>query len=125
MRFTKNEVDLNSKTTIGVEFATRSVPIQGKIIKAQIWDTGTSISFVFHCLSTSCLLSSTLFILASSSCPWSLMLHLLRHSTSALFFFFSFSFLFFSFLFFFGEQLVNYFLFSDFLLSRLFFHASS
>lgn len=40
LRFTKNEVDLNSKTTIGVEFATRSVPIQGKIIKAQIWDTG-------------------------------------------------------------------------------------
>ncbi|CAN8065138.1 unnamed protein product [Agarophyton chilense] len=39
LRFTRNEVDLNSKTTIGVEFATRSVPIQGKIIKAQIWDT--------------------------------------------------------------------------------------
>lgn len=45
MRFTKNEVDLNSKTTIGVEFATRSVPIQGKIIKAQIWDTGMSLIF--------------------------------------------------------------------------------
>lgn len=39
MRFTRNEVDLNSKTTIGVEFATRSLQISDKIIKAQIWDT--------------------------------------------------------------------------------------
>lgn len=28
-----------AKSTIGVEFATRSIPIDGKIIKAQIWDT--------------------------------------------------------------------------------------
>lgn len=42
LRFTKNEIDLSSKSTIGVEFATRSVSIQGKIIKAQIWDTGKS-----------------------------------------------------------------------------------
>lgn len=46
LRFTRNEVDLNSKTTIGVEFATRSVPIQGKTIKAQIWDTGRLCAFV-------------------------------------------------------------------------------
>lgn len=39
LRFTRNEVDLNSKTTIGVEFATRSIPIADKIVKAQIWDT--------------------------------------------------------------------------------------
>ena len=39
LRFTRNEVDLDSKTTIGVEFATRSLSIQGKTIKAQIWDT--------------------------------------------------------------------------------------
>lgn len=39
LRFTKNEIDLNSKTTIGVEFGTRSVSIDGKIIKAQLWDT--------------------------------------------------------------------------------------
>jgi Ras family len=36
MRFTKNEVDLNSKTTIGVEFATRSIQVDGKTIKAQV-----------------------------------------------------------------------------------------
>ena len=38
-RFTRNEFDLESKTTIGVEFATRSIPIDNKTIKAQIWDT--------------------------------------------------------------------------------------
>jgi len=38
-RFTRNEFNLESKSTIGVEFATRSVTIEGKTIKAQIWDT--------------------------------------------------------------------------------------
>ena len=38
-RFTKNEFTLESKTTIGVEFATKSVIIEGKVVKAQIWDT--------------------------------------------------------------------------------------
>ncbi|PKA51666.1 Ras-related protein RIC2 [Apostasia shenzhenica] len=38
-RFTKNEFSLESKSTIGVEFATRSLNVDGKVIKAQIWDT--------------------------------------------------------------------------------------
>merc|ERR1711907_532162 len=38
-RFTRNEFNRESKSTIGVEFATRSVPCEGKTIKAQIWDT--------------------------------------------------------------------------------------
>ena len=38
-RFTRDEFNLESKSTIGVEFATRSVSIEGKMIKAQIWDT--------------------------------------------------------------------------------------
>lgn len=38
-RFTRNEFNLESKTTIGVEFATRSVIADSKLIKAQIWDT--------------------------------------------------------------------------------------
>ncbi|XP_062000720.1 ras-related protein RABA3 [Rosa rugosa] len=38
-RFTKNEFCFDSKSTIGVEFQTRSVTIKGKLIKAQIWDT--------------------------------------------------------------------------------------
>ncbi|KAI4304422.1 hypothetical protein MLD38_039936 [Melastoma candidum] len=38
-RFTRNEFSLESKATIGVEFATRSLNVDGKVIKAQIWDT--------------------------------------------------------------------------------------
>ncbi|TPX66443.1 hypothetical protein SpCBS45565_g04443 [Spizellomyces sp. 'palustris'] len=38
-RFTRNEFNLESKSTIGVEFATRSINVDGKVIKAQIWDT--------------------------------------------------------------------------------------
>eukprot|EP00246_Nothoceros_aenigmaticus_P015778 TRINITY_DN6802_c0_g1_i1.p1 TRINITY_DN6802_c0_g1~~TRINITY_DN6802_c0_g1_i1.p1 ORF type:complete len:216 (-),score=34.59 TRINITY_DN6802_c0_g1_i1:517-1164(-) len=38
-RFTRNEFCLESKSTIGVEFATRSIQVDGKTIKAQIWDT--------------------------------------------------------------------------------------
>lgn len=39
-RFTRNEFNLESKSTIGVEFATRSIVVDNKTIKAQIWDTG-------------------------------------------------------------------------------------
>ncbi|OAA44332.1 Small GTPase superfamily, Rab type [Metarhizium rileyi] len=38
-RFTRNEFHLDSKSTIGVEFATRSIQVDSKTIKAQIWDT--------------------------------------------------------------------------------------
>ncbi|CAK9144724.1 unnamed protein product [Ilex paraguariensis] len=38
-RFAKNEFCFDSKSTIGVEFQTRTVTIKGKVIKAQIWDT--------------------------------------------------------------------------------------
>ena len=38
-RFTRNEFNLESKSTIGVEFATKSITTEGKVIKAQIWDT--------------------------------------------------------------------------------------
>ncbi len=63
-RFTRNEFNLESKSTIGVEFATKrwvlfsnlshpslihhitpnSITTEGKVVKAQIWDTGT-----FYC----------------------------------------------------------------------------
>ena len=39
-RFTRNEFSQDTKSTIGVEFATRSITVEGKILKAQIWDTG-------------------------------------------------------------------------------------
>ncbi|XP_025081938.1 ras-related protein Rab-11B-like [Pomacea canaliculata] len=38
-RFTRNEFNAESKSTIGVEFATRNVNIKGKMVRAQIWDT--------------------------------------------------------------------------------------
>ncbi|PWS22869.1 hypothetical protein DKP78_16125, partial [Enterococcus faecium] len=38
-RFTRNQFCLDSKSTIGVEFATRSLQVDGKVVKAQIWDT--------------------------------------------------------------------------------------
>ncbi|CDW78912.1 gtp-binding protein ypt3 [Stylonychia lemnae] len=40
MRYTKGDFNIESKTTIGVEFATKSIKTQDKkVIKAQIWDT--------------------------------------------------------------------------------------
>ncbi|CAM8966680.1 unnamed protein product [Rhodiola kirilowii] len=38
-RFTRNEFCLESNSTIGVEFATRTLQVEGKTVKAQIWDT--------------------------------------------------------------------------------------
>ena len=39
-RFTRNEFKIDSRTTIGVNFATRNVDRDGRVIRAQIWDTG-------------------------------------------------------------------------------------
>lgn len=39
-RFTKNEFNLESKATIGVEFAAKTFTLEsGQSVKAQIWDT--------------------------------------------------------------------------------------
>ena len=38
-RFTKDEFTKDSKSTIGVEFATRQIEHDGKTIEAQVWDT--------------------------------------------------------------------------------------
>ncbi|KAM8826962.1 ras-related protein Rab-11A-like [Synchiropus picturatus] len=38
-RFTKNEFNHDSRTTIGVEFSTRTIELDGLTVKAQIWDT--------------------------------------------------------------------------------------
>ncbi|KAK9013902.1 hypothetical protein V6N11_005077 [Hibiscus sabdariffa] len=39
IEYTRNEFCLESKSTIGVEFATRTLQVEGKTVKAQIWDT--------------------------------------------------------------------------------------
>ena len=46
-QFTMGEFSLDNKATIGVGFAARTVVIDGKKIKAQIWDTGFFFSFFF------------------------------------------------------------------------------
>ncbi|KAE8727456.1 Ras-related protein RABA4c [Hibiscus syriacus] len=38
-RFARNEFNIDSKATIGVEFQTKTLLIDHKSIKAQIWDT--------------------------------------------------------------------------------------
>jgi len=38
-RFVDNSFNMDSKPTIGVEFATKTTNIEGKSIKNQIWDT--------------------------------------------------------------------------------------
>jgi len=45
-RFAKNEFCLDSKSTIGVEFQTKTVTINAKLIKAQIWDTAGQERFI-------------------------------------------------------------------------------
>lgn len=38
-RYLENKFDQNSKSTIGVEFGTKNIKLNDKVIKAQIWDT--------------------------------------------------------------------------------------
>jgi len=38
-RFARNEFNTDSRSTIGVEFATRIVMVEDKRVKAQVWDT--------------------------------------------------------------------------------------
>ncbi|XP_044847267.1 ras-related protein Rab-25 [Mauremys mutica] len=38
-RFTRNEFNHDSRTTIGVEFSTRTIMVGNAMVKAQIWDT--------------------------------------------------------------------------------------
>ncbi|XP_044305066.1 ras-related protein Rab-25 [Varanus komodoensis] len=38
-RFTRNEFSHDSRTTIGVEFSTRTILVGDALVKAQIWDT--------------------------------------------------------------------------------------
>jgi small GTP-binding protein len=39
LRYTKNQFKVNSQSTIGVEFATRSIKVEDQYVRAQIWDT--------------------------------------------------------------------------------------
>lgn len=39
LRYTRNQFKVNSQSTIGVEFATRSIKVEDQYVRAQIWDT--------------------------------------------------------------------------------------
>ena len=72
-RFTRNEFSLESKSTIGVEFATRSLNVDGKVIKAQIWDTAgqercdfSCYNFSFSDLRFSCIVVFRAFLFCST-----------------------------------------------------------
>lgn len=45
-RYTKDQFRVETKTTIGVEFGHKSLKIDNKEIKAQIWDTGLLFTFL-------------------------------------------------------------------------------
>lgn len=62
-RFTRNEFSLESKSTIGVEFATRSIRVDDKIVKAQIWDTAGQERFVNELFFTSMILMDSGIVL--------------------------------------------------------------
>lgn len=38
-RFTRNEFNAQSQSTIGVEFSTKSITFDGNVVKSQVWDT--------------------------------------------------------------------------------------
>lgn len=39
LRYTKDQFKKHSESTIGVEFATRSIKVDDSFVRAQIWDT--------------------------------------------------------------------------------------
>lgn len=45
-RYTKNEFHLGSKATIGVELAQKTIEVEDKNIRAQIWDTAGNIHII-------------------------------------------------------------------------------
>lgn len=46
LRFASNEFSLDTKSTIGVDFSIRTLEVEGKTVKAQIWDNGGLILLV-------------------------------------------------------------------------------
>ena len=62
-RFSRDEFRLDSKPTIGVEFAYRNIKVGDKLIKAQIWDTAGQERYASFFFLPSFLLPSALFYL--------------------------------------------------------------
>jgi small GTP-binding protein len=63
-RFTKGEFYEGTKSTIGVEFAVKSVQVESKTIKAQIWDTGAFRIILQFLVDATCSLQPTFGVLS-------------------------------------------------------------
>jgi Ras-related protein Rab-11A len=60
-RFTRDEFALDSKSTIGVEFQTRTLTLHRKRVKAQIWDTAGQERYVpYRTFTHACLLGDSI-----------------------------------------------------------------
>ena len=75
VRFTRNEFNEKSKATIGVDFGTKNVEINGKVVTAQCWDTG-----MLLCCCSSVVINAVYLYLPINSClhnpSWSSMLYI-------------------------------------------------
>ena len=74
-RFTRNEFNMDSKSTIGVEFATRSIQVDGKTIKAQIWDTAgqeryRAITSAYGCQTPMCVVCCICPFVVTTAAQW-------------------------------------------------------
>jgi Rab family protein len=64
-RFARDEFSLDTRSTIGVEFATKTVRVDGKLVKAQIWDTaGQERYLLLSCPPPVCAIAPSAFFLS-------------------------------------------------------------
>ena len=66
-RFTRNEFNLESKSTIGVEFATKSIQVDAKTIKGKCWRKPLHVMFHAYARETSLGLTKPAQSIMSSS----------------------------------------------------------
>lgn len=61
-RFTRNNFDMESKSTIGVEFTTKNIQVDTMIMKAQVWDAGKLILCVWMLQLSESIIVFTIYI---------------------------------------------------------------
>ena len=68
-RFARDEFSLDTRSTIGVEFATKTVRVDGKLVKAQIWDTAGQERYQYSPPPAPSLLPATCMRYCCFACP--------------------------------------------------------
>jgi GTPase SAR1 family protein len=66
-RFARDEFSLETRSTIGVEFATKTVRVDDRLVKAQIWDTAGQERYHYFALLPSSPISSVAWLYSPSS----------------------------------------------------------